>query len=177
MRARGVEEIETIYTNEINCGQYMSASMTGDVQRLDREACRTAIYRVLRPGDPPNPETVNSFFERLFFDVDRYSLSIVGRMKLNRRLTMKYRVVATQIPSGRKAAEALKSALLVAERQSANGARATRENIETKEEAEKICAALQAAEIHAASRSNFGRRWNIESWRRKPRAGAKRRKR
>ena len=149
LRARGVEEIETIYTNEINCGQYMSASMTGDVQRLDREACRTAIYRVLRPGDPPNPETVNSFFERLFFDVDRYSLSTVGRMKLNRRLTMKYRVVATQIPSGRKAAEALKSASLVAERQAANGARATRENIETKEEAEKICAALQAAEIHA----------------------------
>ncbi|MBP1689480.1 MAG: DNA-directed polymerase subunit beta, partial [Deltaproteobacteria bacterium] len=44
------------------------------------------IYRRLRPGDPPTPETATAFFHNLFFNPDRYDLSKVGRLKLNHKL-------------------------------------------------------------------------------------------
>ena len=41
------------------------------------------IYRRLRPGDPPTPETAGTLFDNLFFNAERYDLSKVGRLKLN----------------------------------------------------------------------------------------------
>ena len=41
------------------------------------------IYRRLRPGDPPTPETATNLFHNLFFNAERYDLSKVGRLKLN----------------------------------------------------------------------------------------------
>ncbi len=41
------------------------------------------IYRRLRPGDPPTPETATNLFSNLFFNPERYDLSKVGRLKLN----------------------------------------------------------------------------------------------
>ena len=41
------------------------------------------IYRRLRPGDPPTPETATNLFNNLFFNPERYDLSKVGRLKLN----------------------------------------------------------------------------------------------
>ena len=46
------------------------------------------IYRKLRPGDPPTPETARAHFDRLFFNPDRYDLSKVGRLKLNKKLSL-----------------------------------------------------------------------------------------
>ncbi len=46
------------------------------------------IYMVLRPGEPPTPETASRLFKTLFFDIDRFSLSDVGRVKLNERLKL-----------------------------------------------------------------------------------------
>ena len=40
----------------------------------------------MRPGEPATEDAVNSLFSNLFFNNDRYDLSRVGRMKLNRRL-------------------------------------------------------------------------------------------
>ncbi|MEE9613558.1 MAG: DNA-directed RNA polymerase subunit beta [Thermodesulfobacteriota bacterium] len=47
---------------------------------------RVEIYKRLKPGDPPTVETVNHYFQNLFFSPDRYDLSKVGRLKLNRKL-------------------------------------------------------------------------------------------
>jgi DNA-directed RNA polymerase subunit beta len=44
------------------------------------------IYKKLRPGEPPSVADARSLFEGLFFDPKRYDLSIVGRLKLNKRL-------------------------------------------------------------------------------------------
>ena len=44
------------------------------------------IYRILRPSEPITPETVRNHFQSLFFNPERYDLSPVGRMRLNRRL-------------------------------------------------------------------------------------------
>ncbi len=47
------------------------------------------IYRKLRPGDPPTPESAANLVTRLFFDPKRYDLGQVGRYMLNRKLNMK----------------------------------------------------------------------------------------
>ena len=44
------------------------------------------IYRRLRPGDPPRPETASATFKNLFFNSDRYDLSDIGRYKINHKL-------------------------------------------------------------------------------------------
>ena len=44
------------------------------------------IYRRLRPGDPPRPETASATFKNLFFNPERYDLSDIGRYKINYKL-------------------------------------------------------------------------------------------
>ena len=46
------------------------------------------IFKVLRPGEPTTAEASKAAFEDLFFDKDKYSLSEVGRVKLNARLEL-----------------------------------------------------------------------------------------
>ncbi len=41
---------------------------------------------MMRPGEPPTKDAAEQLFKNLFFNVDRYDLSAVGRMKMNRRL-------------------------------------------------------------------------------------------
>src|ERR1700743_184834 len=40
------------------------------------------------PGEPPTLETAESLFNGLFFDLERYDLSSVGRVKMNSRLSV-----------------------------------------------------------------------------------------
>ncbi|MCR4287511.1 MAG: DNA-directed RNA polymerase subunit beta, partial [Deltaproteobacteria bacterium] len=47
---------------------------------------RIEIYKRLKPGDIPTVDTANAFFADLFFNPERYDLSKVGRLKLNRKL-------------------------------------------------------------------------------------------
>ena len=44
------------------------------------------IYRKMRPSSPPTQEVANNFFNNLFFNINTYDLSKVGRLKLNYRL-------------------------------------------------------------------------------------------
>lgn len=55
----------------------------------NKEEAMMDIYRKLRPGDPPTPESAASLVERSFFDIKRYDLGDVGRHMLNRKLDMK----------------------------------------------------------------------------------------
>ncbi len=54
-----------------------------------KEDAMIEIYRKLRPGDPPTPESAAGLVERLFFDAKRYDLGEVGRYMLNRKLDMR----------------------------------------------------------------------------------------
>ncbi|OGP86008.1 MAG: DNA-directed RNA polymerase subunit beta [Deltaproteobacteria bacterium RBG_13_65_10] len=47
---------------------------------------RLEIYRRIRPGDPPTRDTLNTFFDNLFFNPEKYDLSRVGRLKINHKL-------------------------------------------------------------------------------------------
>ena len=42
----------------------------------------------VRPGEPPTLEAADQLFQSLFFDVDKYDLSSVGRVKMNLRLNI-----------------------------------------------------------------------------------------
>ncbi len=46
------------------------------------------IYRRLRPSNPATVEIANTFFNNLFFRTEYYDLSRVGRLKLNRKLSI-----------------------------------------------------------------------------------------
>ncbi len=81
----GAKAIETIYTNDLDCGPFMSDTLRIDPSKNQLEAL-VEIYRMMRPGEPPTKESAENLFNNLFFSEERYDLSAVGRMKLNRRL-------------------------------------------------------------------------------------------
>ena len=80
-----VKSFETIYTNDLDCGPFISDTMRIDPSSNRMESL-VEIYRMMRPGEPPTKESAENLFGNLFFSNDRYDLSSVGRMKFNRRL-------------------------------------------------------------------------------------------
>ena len=79
------KSIETLYTNELDCGPFISETLRIDPTHNQLEAL-VEIYRMMRPGEPPTKESAETLFQNLFFTPERYDLSVVGRMKFNRRL-------------------------------------------------------------------------------------------
>ena len=82
---QGVTEFQTIYTNDLDCGPFVSDTLRIDGTTSKLEAM-VEIYRMMRPGEPPTKESAENLFANLFFSPERYDLSAVGRMKFNRRL-------------------------------------------------------------------------------------------
>lgn len=81
----GIAQIETLYTNDLDCGSFISDTLKLDTTD-SRLGALVEIYRMMRPGEPPTKEAAETLFHNLFFSEDRYDLSGVGRMKFNRRL-------------------------------------------------------------------------------------------
>ncbi len=80
-----VSKVDTVYTNDLDQGPYVSETLRIDLTRSELDA-QVEIYRMMRPGEPPTKEAAQALFNNLFFNPDRYDLSAVGRMKFNRRL-------------------------------------------------------------------------------------------
>src|SRR6187200_3153047 len=85
LRLAGIKEIPALYTNELDEGAYISQTLASD-ETADQLAARVAIYRMMRPGEPPTEDAVEALFHRLFYSADTYDLSRVGRMKFNARV-------------------------------------------------------------------------------------------
>ena len=83
---RTSRSIRTLYTNDLDQGPYISQTLRVD-ETADKMAARIAIYRMMRPGEPPTEDAVEALFNRLFYNADAYDLSKVGRMKFNRRVS------------------------------------------------------------------------------------------
>ncbi|MBW8365188.1 MAG: DNA-directed RNA polymerase subunit beta [Rhizobium sp.] len=81
----GVDKFNTLYTNDLDHGAFISQTLRTD-DTTDEYAAKVAIYRMMRPGEPPTEDAVNALFVNLFFSEERYDLSAVGRMKFNRRI-------------------------------------------------------------------------------------------
>ena len=80
-----LNELETLYINDIEAGPYMADTLRADATTNEIEAL-VEIYRMMRPGEPPTKEAATTLFTNLFFNPERYDLSTVGRMKFNKRL-------------------------------------------------------------------------------------------
>ena len=72
---------------------------------LEKDPCKTyedsmlEIYRRLRPGEPPTVEAAETLMNNLFFDPRRYDLSVVGRYKFNKKLSLWQRVTGYKLAS------------------------------------------------------------------------------
>ena len=64
------------------------------VATMEKDTCKTyeesllEIYRKLRPGEPPTVDSAETLIRNLFFDPRRYDLSMVGRYKFNKKLSL-----------------------------------------------------------------------------------------
>ena len=102
----GIKTISTLYINDLDRGSFISQTLRTD-ETVSRQAARVAIYRMMRPGEPPTEEAVEILFNGLFYSDERYDLSAVGRMKFNRRVSrnevVEYKVSVRQAPTKRDA--------------------------------------------------------------------------
>ena len=80
----GITSLPTLAIDQQN-GPWIRNTLAVD-KNSNRDDALIDIYRVMRPGEPPTPETAETLFRGLFFDPDRYDLSAVGRVKMNMRL-------------------------------------------------------------------------------------------
>jgi DNA-directed RNA polymerase subunit beta len=98
----GIETLQTLYISDLDRGGFISQTLRAD-DTVSKQAARVAIYRMMRPGEPPTEESVEILFNGLFYSDERYDLSAVGRMKFNRRVVRKdvveYKVMVKHVPS------------------------------------------------------------------------------
>ncbi|MBT5656041.1 MAG: DNA-directed RNA polymerase subunit beta, partial [Actinobacteria bacterium] len=80
----GIDKFQTLYSNDLDHGDFISQTLTTD-EIPDQYEAKVAIYRMMRPGEPPTADSVENLFEGMFFKHERYDLSSVGRMKFNKR--------------------------------------------------------------------------------------------
>ena len=150
----GIESLETLYISDLDHGGFISQTLRTD-DTLTKQAARVAIYRMMRPGEPPTEEAVEILFNGLFYSDDRYDLSAVGRMKFNRRVirpdVVEYKVMLKNAPGKREAiakaiSEAVGSTIGAAELilgELSYGMRAVAENL-TEESANTLSAQLKS---------------------------------
>ena len=84
-----IGEIKTLFIDGVSVGPYIRNTLASDKNSC-REEALLDIYRVMRPGEPPTYETADQLFHGLFFDLERYDLSSVGRVKMNVALDISF---------------------------------------------------------------------------------------
>jgi DNA-directed RNA polymerase subunit beta len=80
----GLDSLPTLAIDQ-SVGPWIRNTLAVD-KNANRDDALMDIYRVMRPGEPPTPDTAEALFKGLFFDAERYDLSAVGRVKMNMRL-------------------------------------------------------------------------------------------
>ena len=84
-----LDEMGSVLGDAPNARRYLEATAEEDEATLADDTSDTAffeIYRRLKPYNPPSAEKGRESFERLFFEPGAYSMSDVGRRRLDERL-------------------------------------------------------------------------------------------
>ena len=79
-----IEKIYFLCIDGVDADSSLRNTLLSDKVETQEEAL-VEVYKRLRPGDPPSVEQAKVLFDNLFFNADRYDLSVVGRHKLNQR--------------------------------------------------------------------------------------------
>ena len=85
LEEQGFTRVDVLDIDHVTVGPYMRSTLRVD-KNSSREDALFDIYRVMRPGEPPTIEAAEAMFNSLFFELERYDLSSVGRVKMNMRL-------------------------------------------------------------------------------------------
>jgi DNA-directed RNA polymerase subunit beta len=98
LRDLKITSLRVLYTDDHHIGDALLKTLNTDKMSPERDDLYSRlagkpttdslieIYRRLRPGDPPRPETASATFKNLFFNPERYDLSDIGRYKINHKL-------------------------------------------------------------------------------------------
>jgi len=98
IKGLGIDSIRILYLDDRHIGEPLLRTLQSDKMAPERDSLYyrligqptteslIEIYRRLRPGDPPRPETAAATFKNLFFNPERYDLSDIGRYKINYKL-------------------------------------------------------------------------------------------
>ena len=133
---------------------------------MSKQAARVAIYRMMRPGEPPTEEAVEILFNGLFYSDERYDLSAVGRMKFNRRVArqdvVEHKVMVKHVPAKHDAiidaiiatAGGTPEAVELLLSELSYGLRAVAENL-TEDEAKALAAQLKNLGVNAEVRDQL----------------------
>ena len=107
LESLNVEMLKTLKEAGVKSIQVASTDPYGDafIRCLERDPTNNTeealkeVYRRLRPGDPPNVNNARQLFKRLFFDVRRYDLGVVGRHKINQKLADLFESLRIEMPA------------------------------------------------------------------------------
>ena len=83
IKAQKIKKLNLVHLP--NKADYLLKCLRRDPSDTQEEALKE-IYRRMRPGDPPSINNAKQLLHRLFFDVRRYDLGLVGRFKINQKL-------------------------------------------------------------------------------------------
>jgi DNA-directed RNA polymerase subunit beta len=86
MKLAGYKNVEVVNVSWDE-GLFMKTIQKDTTRSID-EALKD-LYQKLRPGDPPTTASARQMLKRLFFDETRFSLSRVGRYKIQQKLRTK----------------------------------------------------------------------------------------
>ena len=82
-----IAELNLLDIDYVNVGPYVRNTLVADKCDSKEDALKE-IYHVMRPGDPPTLEAAELLFQQMFFEKERYDLSPVGRVNINRKLAL-----------------------------------------------------------------------------------------
>ena len=86
---QGIREFEVLHMAPQVIGPSLRATLALDKTHSPEQAL-IEVYKKMKPGDPPTLEAAQTMLQNFFFNEERYSLSKVGRLKINRKLEQDY---------------------------------------------------------------------------------------
>ncbi len=85
-KQHNINNIKILYIDNLNVGPYFRNTWLADKTTSSQEAA-IEIYKKLKPGDPPTIDIAEQLLNNLFFNMSKYDLSEVGRLKLNHKFS------------------------------------------------------------------------------------------
>jgi DNA-directed RNA polymerase subunit beta len=86
LKEAGLKKVEVQSLSEEDSERSVMMNTMRKDPAYDTKSALGEIYRQIRTGEMPDPETARQVLERLFFSDNRYDLEEVGRYRLNKRL-------------------------------------------------------------------------------------------
>jgi len=83
----GITSLDVVDGNKDFHSMLLLNTIEKDPTKNTEEAL-SAVYQLIRSGEPPNLETAQKFIERMFFSPKKYDLGRVGRYRLNQQFNL-----------------------------------------------------------------------------------------